>query len=63
LTGLYQAYFSDETKILPGGMQSDIYTHDPKMDFEKVFDCKYMNIGDSVIVPSFIKQMVKRFGA
>ena len=62
VTGLYQAYHSGETRILPEGLQSDIYTHVPFMDFSKVFDCKYMNIGDSVIVPSFIKQMVKRFG-
>ena len=60
-TGLYQGYYSEETKILPEWLQSDIYTHEPFMDFG--FDCKYMNIGDSVIVPSFIKQMVKRFGA
>ncbi|MBG7617283.1 MAG: hypothetical protein IZT57_02780, partial [Chloroflexi bacterium] len=62
MTGLYQAYYSGETLILPEGLQSDIYTHIPHMDFEKEFECKYMNIGDSVIVPSFIEQMVKMFG-
>jgi hypothetical protein len=62
VTGLYQAYFSDETKLMYEGLQSDIYTHDPKMDFDKEFACKYMNIGDSVIVPSFVKQMEERFG-
>lgn len=62
LTGLYQAYFSDETLIWTEGLQSDIYTHNPKMDFDKEFSRHYMNIGDSVIVPSFIEQMVKRFG-
>jgi len=61
-TGLYQSFFSEETVIIPEGLQSDIYTHKPKMDFSKEFECKFMNIGDSVIVPSFIKQMVKMFG-
>ena len=62
LTGLYQAYYSEETLIMPEGLQSDIYTHEPKMNFDKEFDCKYMNIGDGVIVPSFIKKMHDMFG-
>ena len=61
-TSLYSAHFGGETTIMPEGFQSDIYTHDPKMDFDKEFACRHMNIGDSVIVPSFIKRMQHEFG-
>ena len=63
-TGLYQAYYSEETLPLPEGLQSDIYTHVAgETDFDKEFACKYMNIGDNVIVPDFVERMHERFGA
>lgn len=71
-TGLYQAgcfadgfpdYEIPETIVMPEGFQSDIYSHEPHMCFDTEFDAHYMNIGDNVIVPEFIKHMVERFGA
>lgn len=62
-TSLYPAHYAEETFIMPEGLQSDIWTHTPGMDFDKEFECHYMNIGDDVIVPELIERMVKLFGA
>ena len=61
-TSMYSAYYGGDTKIIEEGFQSDIYTHVPKMDFDKEFECQFMNIGDSVIVPSLINKMKELFG-
>jgi len=62
VTGMYQAFYSGDCEIMPEGLQSDIFTHKAGMDFDKEFECKYMNIGDGVIVPDFVERMQERFG-
>lgn len=60
-TSLYAAYHSEETLIMPDGLQSDLWTHKPGMDFDKEFDKSYMNIYDNVIVPEFVEHMKQKF--
>jgi len=58
--------FSDceipETRLIPPGFQSDIWTHEPGMDFDKIFDATHLNMYDDVIVPEFLDRMYERFG-
>ena len=74
VTGLYHGYFcptrdvegfddtNDVTHIMEEGFQSDIWAHTPNMDFDKEFDCHFMNIGDNIIVPEFVAKMKEAFG-
>ena len=62
ISSLYAAYYGGETKVMPPGFQSDIWTHRPYMDFDKEFEAHYMHVGDDVIVPEFIDKMKEHFG-
>jgi len=62
VTALYDGYYAHNTKIINTDVQTDIWTHTPGMDFEKLLDVQYLNIYDNVIVPEFINQMKKLFG-
>ena len=62
VTSVYTAHFIDESLVMPHGLQADLWTHRPGMDFDKEFAKKYMNIGDNVIVPELIERMHDRFG-
>ena len=62
VTALYDGYYAHNTKIIDETVQTDIWSHTPGMDFEKLLDVQYLNIYDNVIVPEFIEQMKKMFG-
>ena len=47
---------------MPPELQSDIWSHEPGMDFDVEFSKKYMNMYDDVIVPDFLDKMYELFG-
>ena len=61
-TSLYSGYYFEDTTLVTPGLQSDIWTHKPGMDFDKEFACKFMNMYDDVIVQDFLNHMYERFG-
>jgi len=62
VTGLYDGFFADNTKLLEEDTLSDLWTHKPGMDFNKEFSRRYLNIYDNVIVPEFVDKMKEVFG-
>ena len=59
--GIYDCFHADNTQIITEEIQTDIWTHKPGMDFDKLLDVKYLNIYDNVIVPEFMDKMKEIF--
>jgi hypothetical protein len=59
---LYDCYHAENTEIINAEIQTDLYTHKPGMDFDKLLDVQYLNIYDNVIVPEFIETMKRLLG-
>lgn len=56
---LYDGFHAHNTQIINDEIQTDLWSHEPGMDFVKLLDVQYLNIYDNVIVPEFVEQLKK----
>jgi len=62
IMGLHDGYEVKETELIYPGLQADLWTHRPGMDFNVEFSKKYMNLYDDAIVPDLVDKMKEMFG-
>ena len=59
--GLHDGHEVKDSELVYPGLQADLWTHRPGMDFDVELSKKYMNLYDDAIIPELIEKMETMF--